>query len=634
MEDVELVKEHSSIEDIIREHVTLRRSGFNLMGLCPFHDEKSSSFSVNPSAGFYYCFGCNKGGDAISFIMEVEHLTFVETVERLAGKIGIELHYEDDLLPREASVGRRTRLIEVHRVASEFYASLLIELPEARAGRDFLRARGFDRVAAERFSVGFAPRGGEVLAVYLRSKGCTDDELVLAGLVGRGRRGLYDRFRGRLVWPIRDITGDTVGFGARRLFDDDHIEAKYLNTAETPIYKKQQVLYGLDLAKKFIATERKAVIVEGYTDVMAAHLAGVEQALATCGTAFGLNHIKLLRRLIRDESTGVPARVVFTFDGDAAGQKAALKAFEQDQRWASQSYVAIVADSQDPCELRLAGGDEAVRALIDDAVPMFEFVIRMLLARFDLNSVEGRVCVTRAVAPVVAGIRDDGMRTAQTHEVAGRLGVSTERLADEMRRAPKDGFARAAVEASKQQSCQLENATSGERPGNDQTPTYNILMPDLRDPFIRAEHMLLQCLVQFPSTVPIQQLAFIKSDDLFASEYRAVFDAVLAIGPDSGCSQAAWVSAISEQVPQVVRPMIAALAVESLPTKLDSQGLPDWHYVRALVVRMREIALRRRINEAMSALRRSGDNSEQSRLIARELTQWQRGLSDLLATLG
>ena len=199
-----------------------------------------------------------------------------------------------------------------------------------------LRERGFNGASAAQFGVGFAPRGGDELARHLRAKGFTEDELTLAGLCARGSRGLYDKFRGRLLWPIRDITGSTVGFGARRIFDDDRMPAKYLNTAETPIYKKSQVLYGLDLAKKAIASERQAVIVEGYTDVMAAHLSGVNGAVATCGTAFGVDHIKILRRILRDEADRAPARVVFTFDGDAAGQKAAMKAFGEDQRWAAQ----------------------------------------------------------------------------------------------------------------------------------------------------------------------------------------------------------------------------------------------------------------------------------------------------------
>ncbi|HET7760839.1 MAG TPA: DNA primase, partial [Phycicoccus sp.] len=308
-EDITAVKERTSIEDVVRDHVTLRPGGVgSLKGLCPFHDEKTPSFTVRPSVGSYHCFGCGEGGDVISFVQKVEHLTFSEAVERLAAKAGMELRYEEGGGPRDsgATLGKRQRLLEAHRVAEEFYTGILLDRArgDARTGRDFLRDRGFDSAAVTRFGVGFAPQDGEALTRHLLQRGFTDDELVAGGLSGRGSRGLYDRFRGRLVWPIRDTTGDTVGFGARRLFEDDRIAAKYLNTSETPIYRKSQVLYGLDLAKKAIAGERRAVVVEGYTDVMAAHLSGVEGAVATCGTAFGIEHIKILRRIMRDETDG------------------------------------------------------------------------------------------------------------------------------------------------------------------------------------------------------------------------------------------------------------------------------------------------------------------------------------------
>src|SRR5665647_2083602 len=361
---------------------------------------------------------------------------------------GLVLRYEEGGAPRSGEgLGKRSRLVEAHRVAAEFYSAALLNLPEARPGRDFLRERGFDRMAADKFGVGFSPRGGEELTKHLRDKGFSDDEIVAAGLASRGGRGLYDRFRGRLMWPIRDITGDVVGFGARRLFDDDRIEAKYLNTSETTIYKKSFVLYGLDMAKKAIAKDRQAVVVEGYTDVMACHLAGVETAVATCGTAFGLEHIKVLRRIMRDESDLAPAKVVFTFDGDTAGQKAAMRAFGEDQRWASQSFVAVEASGKDPCELRQTGGDAAIRALIEDAVPMFEFAVRTTLARFDLANAEGRVRALEAVAPIVAGIRDRSLRPEYTRTVAGWLGVEVELVAGEVGRAARSA-ARASTTAT------------------------------------------------------------------------------------------------------------------------------------------------------------------------------------------
>ncbi len=312
-------------------------------------------------------------------------------------------------------LGSRQRLLDAHKIAGEFFREQLLT-PAAAAGRQFLAERGFDRDAAEHFGVGFAPQGWDALLKHLTGKGFSHDELKLTGMFSEGQRGIYDRFRGRLIWPIRDIAGDTVGFGARRLFEDDQ-GPKYLNTPETVLYKKSQVLYGIDLAKKSIASKRQLVVVEGYTDVMACHLAGVDTAVATCGTAFGADHIKVSRRLLSDDGTG--GEVVFTFDGDAAGQKAALKAFDEDQRFVAQTFVAVEPSGADPCELRQTKGDEAVHALIRSRRPLFEFAIRSTLAKFDLSTVEGRVSGLRASAPVVAAIRDGSTRMGYSQELAG-----------------------------------------------------------------------------------------------------------------------------------------------------------------------------------------------------------------------
>ena len=413
-EDVDHVREASRIEEVIGEHVTLRQAGIGSMkGLCPFHDEKTPSFNVRPTLGRWHCFGCVEGGDVIAFVQKVDHLTFAEAVERLAARLGFALRYEDDDgrgPARRDQVGQRQRLIEAHRVAVQFYAEQLTGAADALSGRHFLSERGFDRDAAAHFSVGFAPRSGEAVTRHLRGRAFTDDEIVAAGLAGRGPRGLYDRFRGRLVWPIRDVAGDVVGFGARRLFDDDRIEAKYLNTPETVLYKKSQVLYGLDLAKKEIARSRQVVVVEGYTDVMACHLSGVETAVATCGTAFGADHIRIVRRLLGDYGGGPPPKVIYTFDGDEAGRKAALRAFEDDQRFVAQTFIAVAPDNMDPCELRQAQGGEAVRQLVESPQPLVQFAVRSTLAALDLDTAEGRVQGLRRAAPLLARVRDRELR--------------------------------------------------------------------------------------------------------------------------------------------------------------------------------------------------------------------------------
>ncbi|WP_127127227.1 DNA primase [Georgenia sp. SYP-B2076] len=433
-EDIAAVRERARIEEVVGTYVTLKTAGVGSMkGLCPFHDERTPSFHVRPQLGLWHCFGCDEGGDVISFVQKIDHLPFSEAVEHLAGKVGVQLRYEDGGTgrPREEP-GRRQRLIEAHRVAEEYYVEQL-DTPGGLPGRQFLAERGFDRQAAATFGVGYAPQGWDHLMRHLRGRGFTEAELTASGLVSQGNRGVYDRFRGRLVWPIRDVTGETIGFGARRLFEDDQ-GPKYLNTPETVLYKKSQVLYGLDLAKRAIAKERKVVVVEGYTDVMAAHLAGVGTAVATCGTAFGTDHIRIVRRLLGDTAdaaagvilaSGVThgGEVIFTFDGDAAGQKAALRAFDEDQRFASQTFVAVGPDGLDPCDLRLQRGDAAVRDLVASRQPLFAFAIRSVLAQLDLGTAEGRVAALRSGAPVVAGIRDRALRWEYARELAGWLGM-------------------------------------------------------------------------------------------------------------------------------------------------------------------------------------------------------------------
>jgi DNA primase len=422
--DIDEVRARTNIADIVGEYVTLKRAGVDSMkGLCPFHDERSPSFHVRPQAGRYHCFGCGEGGDVFSFLEKMDSVSFTEAVERLAGKLGYELKYEDGGTANRDS-GSRARILAANRAAEEFFQEQLLA-PEAEPGRQFLGDRGFDQAAAQRFGIGFAPKSYDALGKHLKTKGFSEQELVTAGLLGMGDRGAYDRFRGRLVWPIRDTTGQTLGFGARRLLEDDS-GPKYLNTPETPVYHKSQVLYGLDLAKRDIARGKQVVVVEGYTDVMACHLAGVTTAIATCGTSFGIDHIKVVRRVLGDvenaDARGL-GEVIFTFDPDEAGQKAASRAFAEEQRFAAQTFVAVAPEGLDPCDLRLARGDDAVRRLIAERRPMFEFMVKRVLAAHDLDTVEGRVAALRATAPVVAGIRDQSLSSGYVRNLAGWLGM-------------------------------------------------------------------------------------------------------------------------------------------------------------------------------------------------------------------
>ncbi|MDA8439625.1 MAG: CHC2 zinc finger domain-containing protein, partial [Propionibacterium sp.] len=271
-EDIALVRERARIDEVVSSYLTLRRSGGgSMVGLCPFHDEKTPSFQVTPARGLFYCFGCGEGGDVISFLQKINNLTFTEAVQQLADRVGVQLRISDD--GQHTSSGpSRIRILEANQAAHEFFVSQLAGA-EGLSGRQFLAGRGFDRTAAEHFGVGYAPTSGRALKQHLNGRGFSDAELVRAGLI---REAGYDFFQGRVLWPIKDSGRAVLGFGARKLFDDDRIPAKYINTPETVVYKKSQVLYGLDLARQNIGRKSQAVVVEGYTDVMAAHVAGVD----------------------------------------------------------------------------------------------------------------------------------------------------------------------------------------------------------------------------------------------------------------------------------------------------------------------------------------------------------------------
>ena len=430
--DIEEVKRRTNLADLVGDYVTLKSAGIDSMkGLCPFHDERSPSFHVRPALGYYHCFGCGESGDAFTFLQRMDHLTFAESVERLAARIHYALTYEEGGFSREDGPNR-ARLLAANTTAAAFFTEQLAG-EEAAVARQFLEQRGFDAAACAHFGVGYAPRGWDGMTGHLRAQGYTPQELVQSGLASEGQRGAYDRFRGRIVWPIRDTSGQTLGFGARKLYDDDN-GPKYLNTPESPVYHKSQVLYGLDLAKRAISRGKRAVVVEGYTDVMACHLAGVETAVATCGTAFGKDHIAVLRRIMGDDSA---AEVVFTFDPDEAGQKAALRAFSEERRFTAQTYVAVAPDGLDPSDLRQHRGDEAVRELFTRKVPLFEFALRQAVSRFDLNSVEGRVSALREAAPIIAEIKDPSLRPGYTRELARMLGAELGEVQQAVRQAER-----------------------------------------------------------------------------------------------------------------------------------------------------------------------------------------------------
>jgi len=587
--DIDEVRSRTNLADIVGDYVTLKSAGVGSMkGLCPFHEERSPSFHVRPQVGFYHCFGCGEGGDVFSFLQKMDHVSFSEAVERMAARIGYELHYEDG--GQAVDHGNRARILAANKSAEDFYIAQLAT-PEAEPGRAFLGERGFDQSAAERFGIGFAPRGG-ALGRALKAKGFTDDELVEAGLLGRGERGdVYDRFRGRLVWPIRDTTGQTLGFGARKLLDDDQ-GPKYLNTPETPVYHKSQVLYGLDLAKRDIAKGRQVVVVEGYTDVMACHLAGVTTAVATCGTSFGVDHIRMIRRVMGDvenrDTTGT-GEVIFTFDPDAAGQKAASRAFAEEQRFAAQTFVAVAPDGLDPCDLRLNRGDDAVRRLVKTRKPMFEFMVRRQLAEHNLETVEGRVSALRAAAPVVAGIRDQALGIGYVRNLAGWLGMDV------------DEVGRAVSSARTRQPQADKPSEPASAPVQERAPSMTELPTD---PATRLERDALMAILQHPKDVGADYIARTARAGFADNTLAVVRDAIATSlehvdAPD-------WLQRVSDEVPAVFSTLVKQLGVAPIPQRAELLG----SYCKGVVASLLERDVLRRKKDLMGSLQRLDGASE------------------------
>ncbi|MFL1428581.1 MULTISPECIES: DNA primase [unclassified Nocardiopsis] len=620
-EDIALVRERTPIADVIGEYLQLRNAGGgSLKGLCPFHDEKSPSFNVTPSKNLWYCFGCGEGGDAISFVQKIEGLAFAEAVESLARQIGVTLRYEESGgRSTRRDEGQRQRLLDAHRAAGEFYSEQLLS-PGAVEARRFLSERGFNRAHAEHFGLGYAPAGWENLTSYLRRKGFTDAELIQGGLAAQGRRGAYDRFRNRLLWPVREVTGEVVGFGARKL-DPAEDGPKYLNSPESPIFHKSRLLYGLDLAKRDISTRSQAVIVEGYTDVMACHLAGVTTAVATCGTAFGEDHLKILRRMLLGRSNQ-GGKVVFTFDGDAAGQKAAVRAFAEEHGFVSDTYVAVQPDGLDPCDLRLHHGDQAVADLVNHPLPLYEFMIRKVIEEYDLSSPEGRIAALDAAAPVVASIRDHGVRKLYGINLDRWLGILDEafvlnRVNQHIRRATARGG-------------RVEVAPAGAGPVP--TPDAQDAPYDLNDQSLQRERLALKVAVQSPGLAA--GFDAFTADDFTVPQHKAMLALIAGQGGVASAGDpASWVARLREAAPtEAQRDFLTRLAVE----ELSLYGELDERSVQHFLGTVRIHSINRRESNLKSQLSRLGapdQMEEQQRLLAEymALQQQKRVLQEDLA---
>jgi DNA primase len=414
-EDVARVREESNLVAVASDHLALKRVGRRYSGLCPFHAERTPSFTVNPEMGLYYCFGCGAKGDAITFVREVEHLDFVGAVERLASRAGITLRYDDASVSRERQ--RRDRLVEAVAAAIAFYHRLLLESPEGGDARRYLRSRGVEGDAARRFQLGWSPDGYDRLSRQLGEEKFSRQDVLDAGLafVNRANR-LQDHFRARLMFPIFDTRGEPVGFGGRSLGSEG---PKYKNSPESAVYQKSRVLYALNWAKSDVVAKGEAVVCEGYTDVLAFFAAGVPRAVATCGTALGEDHLKILRKFA--------GTVVLAYDADDAGQAAAERVYQWESQYEVRLAVADLPPGKDPADVG-RHDPAALAAMVAGARPFLQFRLDRLLAAADLASVEGRAAAGEAAMRLVAEHPGDLVRDQYVMQLSERLGIDADRL--------------------------------------------------------------------------------------------------------------------------------------------------------------------------------------------------------------
>lgn len=586
--DIEQLKDRVDIVELIGSYISLKPAGpGSFKGLCPFHGEKSPSFHVRSNPAFYHCFGCGVGGDAFKFVQEIDKVGFSEAIEKLAQRTGYQLTYEEG----ERETSNRNLLLNINKAASEYYKSQL-QSEEGKAARDFLVARGFDLDSISEFEVGYAPKGWQNLSQHLTEKGFKLEDQALAGLLSKGEKGFYDRFRGRVLWPIRDANSQVVGFGARKLYVEDQ-GPKYLNTPETPVYHKSTVLYGLDLARREIASKRQVIVVEGYTDVMACHLAGEKTAVATCGTAFGEEHIKLINRLL-GQSTD-PASVVFTFDPDAAGEKAALRVYGDASKFNALTFVASGPAGLDPSDLRQQQGDSAVVEMLKNRKPLFEFVIQHRLSQFNLSDIDSRVAAARAAAPVVAEIVDPALRSGYTRMLAEWVSLDVTDVAA-MVGGNKNQATRARVEPMRT---------------SDALPTAEPIADKL-------ETQIMQVLVQNPTAFSVSQLRRMQAAGISTPDYKALLEIVLENA--ERISEPSFANLLATAADEGLQAVVRQLALAPLPLKSEADlGKYSLGIVNAAMIK----ALDREKTDLLAALRRAelAASEEQKVAIQRQLVE-------------
>ena len=624
--DIEAIRQRAPLDEIVGEYVQLKPAGHDsLKGLSPFKDERTPSFHVRPAHGYYHCFSTGKGGDVFSFMMEMEQLTFPEAVEAVADHIGYHINYQGGSTgARQVDRGTRQRLLAANKVAHDYFREQL-ETADAAPARDMLLQRGFSRELIYDFECGYAPRGWDPMTKHLLRKGFEVQELIDAGLSSMGKRGPIDKFRGRLIWPIKDTASNVIGFGARKLFDDDPL-GKYINTQDTLLYHKSKVLFGIDKAKKNIAEKHQTVVVEGYTDVMAMHAAGVDTAVATCGTAFGGDHMSLIRRLMLDDSF-FRGELIYTFDGDEAGQKAAMRAFETDAEFGAQSFVAVAPDGMDPCDLRLARGDSAVRDLVTSRVPVYEFVIESLLQDYSLDSAEGRVQALRRTVPVVATISDRVLQQEYARRLAGWVGwPNPDEVLEQVR-----AEAKKPKKQKRTPKAEVRDPAAAAGPDASGAQSEILIPPRPDDPVLWPQREALKIALQHPAAAG-NYFDGINPDAFTHDAYHQVREAITAAGgcaragADNPAEESNFLAAVAGEMRDYAgRNFVSELAVE--PIHADDL----YEYADSVLSRLQETRVGQQIAQLKSQLQRMrpSDDEEAYNALFSDLVALEQARRDL-----
>ena len=569
-DDIDAVRERTDLAKVVGEYLTLKKAGHDsLVGLCPFHTEKTPSFSVSPSKQVYYCYGCGAGGDVVRFLMDLENLSFVEAIERLAGGVGVTLRYEGERPADRQAASRRQSLTKANEVAAGLFHKMLLEGREASEARTYLTERQISEEAIRLFEVGYAPTYSDFLMRRM-AKDMSAELLVEAGLVVKDSEGgLRDRFRGRITFPIRDLSGRHVGFGGRIMpsaesattKDGQPIKAaKYLNTSETPVYRKSSLLYNLDRAKLAITRSGDVVVTEGYTDVIALHQAGVENAVATCGTALTVEHVRLLSRFAQ--------RAILTFDGDEAGARAAERAFAFVEESGLQLRVLILPDGLDPAEFVRQRGAEAFAQAAAGASALVEYMIRRSVQRADTASIEGRTQAVEAALPLVQGLNDPVRRQQYTHLLADLTGVDEGSVRSKLGRPPA------------QSGAPVRPSSNAPDDGEEEQGTAAAGRPRRRGTVQeRVEWEMLKVLAQDPAAFAAVG-AKLTDEHFESARNRNLFAAIATSGGNIR-------AAITDPSLEKVAARLSELAVEPL------EGEPGSEYTDSVWLRLEELRLQR-----------------------------------------